>query len=347
MLQAVNNSKILQNADADLKFNKPELRISIDRMKASELGVSVQNISQVLQMALSNQQMGYFTKDGKQYSVIGQVERINRDDPNDLKKLYVTNSKGQSISLNNLVTIAEDVTPPTLFHFNRYRSATLSAGLEDGMTVGDGIKEIQAIADTVLDESFHTSLAGASRDYAESSGNTYFAFFLALVLIFLVLAAQFESFVDPFTIMFTVPLALAGAVISLSIFGQTLNIFSQIGMIMLIGLVTKNGILIVEFANQKQLQGIKKFQAVKEAAVARFRPILMTSLAMSLGALPLALSLGDAATSRIPLGIVIVGGVMFSLVLTLFVIPAIYSFLSTVKHKSKLDEMNNKPAASA
>lgn len=347
MLQAVNNSKILQNADADLKFNKPELRISIDRMKASELGVSVQNISQVLQMALSNQQMGYFTKDGKQYSVIGQVERINRDDPNDLKKLYVTNSKGQSISLNNLVTIAEDVTPPTLYHFNRYRSATLSAGLEDGMTVGDGIKEIQAIADTVLDESFHTSLAGASRDYAESSGNTYFAFFLALVLIFLVLAAQFESFVDPFTIMFTVPLALAGAVISLSIFGQTLNIFSQIGMIMLIGLVTKNGILIVEFANQKQLQGIKKFQAVKEAAVARFRPILMTSLAMSLGALPLALSLGDAATSRIPLGIVIVGGVMFSLVLTLFVIPAIYSFLSTVKHKSKLDEMNNKPAASA
>ena len=347
MLQAVNNSKILQNADADLKFNKPELRISIDRMKASELGVSVQNISQVLQMALSNQQMGYFTKDGKQYSVIGQVERINRDDPNDLKKLYVTNSKGQSISLNNLVTIAEDVTPPTLFHFNRYRSATLSAGLEDGMTVGDGIKEIQAIADTVLDESFHTSLAGASRDYAESSGNTYFAFFLALVLIFLVLAAQFESFVDPFTIMFTVPLALAGAVISLSIFGQTLNIFSQIGMIMLIGLVTKNGILIVEFANQKQLQGIKKFQVVKEAAVARFRPILMTSLAMSLGALPLALSLGDAATSRIPLGIVIVGGVMFSLVLTLFVIPAIYSFLSTVKHKSKLDEMNNKPAASA
>ena len=347
MLQAVNNSKILQNADADLKFNKPELRISIDRMKASELGVSVQNISQVLQMALSNQQMGYFTKDGKQYSVIGQVERINRDDPNDLKKLYVTNSKGQSISLNNLVTIAEDVTPPTLFHFNRYRSATLSAGLEDGMTVGDGIKEIQAIADTVLDESFHTSLAGASRDYAESSGNTYFAFFLALVLIYLVLAAQFESFVDPFTIMFTVPLALAGAVISLSIFGQTLNIFSQIGMIMLIGLVTKNGILIVEFANQKQLQGIKKFQAVKEAAVARFRPILMTSLAMSLGALPLALSLGDAATSRIPLGIVIVGGVMFSLVLTLFVIPAIYSFLSTVKHKSKLDEMNNKPAASA
>jgi multidrug efflux pump len=327
--------------DVNLKFNKPEIRIGIDRLKASEMGVSVQNISQVLQMALSNQQMGYFTKDGKQYSVIGQVERINRDDPNDLKKLYVTNNKGQSISLNNLVTINEDVTPPTLYHFNRYRSATISAGLADGMTVGDGIKEIRAIADTILDDSFQTSLAGTSRDYAESSGNTFFAFFLALVLIFLVLAAQFESFIDPFTIMLTVPLALAGAVLSLSVFGQTLNIFSQIGMIMLIGLVTKNGILIVEFANQKQLQGIKKFQAVKEAAVARFRPILMTSLAMSLGALPLALSLGDAATSRMPLGIVIVGGVLFSLVLTLFVIPAVYSFLSTVKHKSKLDEMHN------
>lgn len=345
MLDAVNKSKILQNADADLKFNKPELRVEIDRLKASELGVTVQNISQVLQMALSNQQMGYFTKDGKQYSVIGQVERINRDDPNDLKKLYVTNNKGQSISLNNLITIKEDVTPPTLYHYNRYRSATISAGLADGMTVGDGIKEMRAIADTILDDSFSTSLSGTSRDYAESSGNTYFAFFLALILIFLVLAAQFESFIDPFTIMFTVPLALAGAVISLSIFGQTLNIFSQIGMIMLIGLVTKNGILIVEFANQKQLQGIKKFQAVKEAAVARFRPILMTSLAMSLGALPLALSLGDAATSRMPLGIVIVGGVLFSLVLTLFVIPAVYSFLSTVKHKSKLDEMNNEGAA--
>lgn len=339
MLEAASKSKVLQGVDADLKFNKPEIRITIDRLKASELGISVQDISQTLQLALSNQRMGYFTKSGKQYSVIGQVERINRDDPGDLKNIYVTNNRGQSISLINLLSINEDVTPPTLYHFNRYRSATISSGLADGMTVGDGIKEIRAIADTVLDDSFRTALAGTSRDYAESSGNTYFAFFLALALIFLVLAAQFESFIDPFTIMVTVPLALAGAVLSLWIFGQTLNIFSQIGMIMLIGLVTKNGILIVEFANQKQLQGINKIQAVKEAAVARFRPILMTSLAMSLGALPLALSLGDAATSRIPLGIVIVGGVLFSLVLTLFVIPAIYSFLSTKKHKSELDNI--------
>lgn len=339
VLEAASKSSVLTSVDADLKFNKPEIRINIDRLKASELGVSIQDVSQTLQLALSNQRLGYFTKEGKQYSVIGQVDRINRDDPNDLANIYVNNSKGQPIPLTNLLTITEDVTPPTLYHFNRYRSATISAGLAEGKTIGDGIKEITAIADSVLDNSFSTSLAGASRDYSESSGNTYFAFFLALALIFLVLAAQFESFIDPFTIMVTVPLALAGAVLSLWLFDQTINIFSQIGMIMLIGLVTKNGILIVEFANKKQLEGMKKIPAVIDASVARLRPILMTSLAMSLGALPLALSLGDAATSRMPLGIVIVGGVMFSLFLTLFVIPAIYSFLSSRKKKSALDDI--------
>ncbi|MCW5917337.1 MAG: efflux RND transporter permease subunit [Ferruginibacter sp.] len=339
ILDAANKSTVLQGVDADLKFNKPEIRITIDRLKASELGVSVQDISQTLQLALANQRLSYFIKDGKQYQVIGQVERSNRDDPNDLKNFYVTNNKGQSIALINLLNITEDVTPPTLYHFNRYRSATISSGLAEGKTVGDGIKEIRAIADTILDDSFQTTLAGVSRDYEESSGNTYFAFFLAIGLIFLVLAAQFESFIDPLTIMITVPLALAGAVLSLWIFGQTLNIFSQIGMIMLIGLVTKNGILIVEFANQKQLQGEKKLQAVIDASVLRLRPILMTSLAMSLGALPLALSLGDASTSRMPLGIVIVGGVLFSLLLTLFVVPATYSFLSTKKRRSALDEI--------
>jgi multidrug efflux pump len=339
MLAAASKSEVLQGADADLKFNKPEIRISIDRLKASELGVSVQEISQTLQLALSNQRLGYFTKEGKQYSVLGQVERIDRDDPNDLKNIYVTNVRGESISLINLLNISEDVTPPTLYHFNRYRSATISSGLTDGKTIGDGIKEIKGIADSVLDNTFTTSLSGESRDFADSSGNTYFAFLLALALIFLVLAAQFESFIDPFTIMVTVPLAIAGAVLSLWIFDQTINIFSQIGMIMLIGLVTKNGILIVEFANQIQLQGVNKVEAVMEASKARLRPILMTSLAMALGALPLALSLGDAATSRIPLGIVIVGGIMFSLLLTLFIVPAVYSFLSTKKVKSKLDTM--------
>jgi multidrug efflux pump len=339
LLAAASKSSVLQGVDADLKFNKPEIRISIDRLKASELGVSVQDISQTLQLALSNQRMGYFTKEGKQYAVLGQVERIDRDDPNDLKTIFVTNVRGESISLINLLNISEDVTPPTLYHFNRYRSATISSGLADGKTVGDGIKEIKAIADTILDNSFTTSLSGASRDYADSSGNTYFAFLLALALIFLVLAAQFESFIDPFTIMVTGPLAIAGAVLSLWLFDQTINIFSQIGMIMLIGLVTKNGILIVEFANKIQLQGTNKVAAVIEAATARLRPILMTSLAMALGALPLALSLGDASTSRIPLGIVIVGGIMFSLLLTLFIVPAVYAFLSTKKAKNKLDSM--------
>ena len=342
MLDAAAKSKILSGVDADLKFNKPEIRISIDRLKASELGVSVQDISETLQLALSNQRMGYFTRLGKQYSVIGQVERENRDDPADLTNIFVTNNKGQSIALLNLLNISEDVTPPTLYHYNRYRSATISSGLVDGKTIGDGIKEIRAIADTILDKSFSVALSGASKDYADSSGNTYFAFILALVLIFLVLAAQFESFIDPFIIMITVPLAIAGAVLSLYLFGQTINIFSEIGMIMLIGLVTKNGILIVEFANQKQLQKIDKKTAVIDAAVARFRPILMTSLAMSLGALPLALSLGDAATSRIPLGIVIVGGIIFSLILTLFIIPAVYTYFSTGKKRSELDKI---PAA--
>lgn len=335
MLEAASKSQILQGVDADLKFNKPELRIEIDRLKASELGVSVNDISETLQLALSNQRMGYFTRSGKQYSVIGQVTRSDRDDPNDLKGLYVSNKNGQPIPLLSLLHISEDVTPPTLYHFNRYRSFTISSGLADGKTIGDGLKEIRAISDTLLDESFSTSLSGASKDYAESSGNTLFAFLLALALIYLVLAAQFESFLDPFTIMFTVPLAIAGAVLSLWLFGQTLNIFSEIGMIMLIGLVTKNGILIVEFANHQQLEQKKsKTAAVIDAAVGRFRPILMTSMAMSLGALPLALSLGEASTSRIPLGIVITGGVLFSLILTLFVIPAIYSYLATRKKQS-------------
>jgi len=339
-LEEANKNPVFQGVDVDLKFNKPELRINIERLKASQLGVSVDDISQTLQLALSNRRLGYFIRQGKQYDVIGQVARSNRDDPTDLKNIYVRNNRGETISLDNLVSIEEETTPPTIYHFNRYKSATISAGLAPGMTIGDGIKEMQKISDKYLDDTFATSLTGASRDFAESSGGTSFAFFLALGLIFLVLAAQFESFIDPFVIMVTVPLAIAGAVLSLWLFDQTLNIFSQIGMIMLIGLVTKNGILIVEFANQKRLAGYEKRSAVIEAATARMRPIIMTSLAMSLGALPIALSLGAASTSRIPLGIVIVGGILFSLVLTLFVIPAMYSYLSSKKKKvEELDIM--------
>ncbi|HMO62751.1 MAG TPA: efflux RND transporter permease subunit [Ferruginibacter sp.] len=330
-LEEANKNPVFQGVDVDLKFNKPELRIMIDRLKASNLGVNIQVISEALQLALSNRRIGYFTRSGKQYQVIGQVARNDRDDPADLKNIFVRNANGVSISLDNLVTIEEESTPPVIYHFNRYKSATISAGLAPDKTVGDGIKAMQGIAATVLDDSFSTALTGTSRDFAESSSNTAFAFVLALILIYLVLSAQFESFIDPFVIMITVPLALAGALLSLWLFNQTLNIFSQIGMIMLIGLVTKNGILIVEFANQKLLQGQKKIPAVIDASTARLRPILMTSLTMCLGALPLALSLGDASTSRIPLGIVIVGGILFSLILTLYVIPAMYSYLSSKK----------------
>jgi multidrug efflux pump len=248
------------------------------------------------------------------------------------------------ISLDNLVTFDEATTPSTIYHFNRYKSATISSGLAPGKTVGDGVKAMQEIAAKLLDDTFATSLTGTSRDFVESSSNTSFAFLLALGLIFLILAAQFESFIDPLIIMFTVPLAIAGALLSLWIFGHTLNIFSQIGMIMLIGLVTKNGILIVEFANQNRLKGMIKSDAVIYAASQRLRPILMTSLAMALGALPIALSLGAAATSRIPLGIVIVGGIIFSLVLTLFVIPAMYSYLSTEKKRSELEILDEQAA---
>lgn len=337
-LEAASNSEVLVQVDADLKFNKPELKVEINRLKATQLGVSVQDISQTLQLAYSNLRFGYFTKEGKQYQVMGQVSRINRDDPSDLRSLYVRTRNGELVSIDNLVTIEESTTPPTLYHFNRFKSATISAGLAPGKTVGDGIKEMEAIKQKVLDDTFVTSLSGTSRDYAESSSNTSFAFLLALALIYLILAAQFESFIDPLTIMFTVPLAIAGALISLWIFGGTLNIFSQIGMIMLIGLVTKNGILIVEFANQKRREGLSKFEAVLEASRMRLRPILMTSLTMALGSLPIALSLGAASTSRQPLGIVIVGGILFSLILTLFVIPAMYTFLSRKNIPATFDE---------
>lgn len=337
-LDEAGKSPVLQGVDADLKFNKPELRINVDRLKASELGVSVDDISQTLQLALSNRRLGYFTKEGKQYQVMGQVDRKDRDDPTDLKALYVRNTAGEMIGLDNLVTFEEATSPSTIYHFNRYKSATISAGLAPGKTIGDGIAVMQEIASKQLDPTFATQLSGSSRDFKESSSNTSFALILALGLIFLVLAAQFESFIDPFIIMVTVPLAIAGALLSLWIFGHTLNIFSQIGMIMLIGLVTKNGILIVEFANQNRLKGMHRTEAAIYAAGQRLRPILMTSLAMALGALPIALSLGAAATSRVPLGVVIVSGIIFSLILTLFVIPAMYSYMSSAKKRSQLDE---------
>jgi len=298
------------------------------------LGLNIADVADVVSSAFSGRRIAYYVSNGMQYQVIAQVELADRRDPASIEKLYVRNSRGENIPITSVIKMEENSNPPTLYHFNRFKSATISASLAEGKTIGDGVKAMQAIADKLLDESFSTDLSGPSRDFRESSSNTSFAFGLALVLIYLVLAAQFESFKDPFTIMITVPLAMAGALLSLWLFDQTLNIFSQIGMIMLIGLVTKNGILIVEFANKKREAGLGKTQAVLEASTQRLRPILMTSLATALGALPIALSLGAAATSRMPLGIVVVGGLLFSLILTLFVIPAVYTYISS-KHGTK------------
>jgi multidrug efflux pump subunit AcrB len=306
----------------------------VDRLKATSLGVNEKDVSDALNYAFSGGRIGYFLRNNKQYYIIAQVDRENRNKPADISSLYVRNNAGAMIQLDNLVKMEENSNPPSLYHYNRYKSAIVSANLATGKTIGEGLDEMRRIASKLLDESFSTDLAGPSRDFAESNSNISFSLVLALLMIFLILAAQFESFIDPLIIMFTVPMAITGAMLSLWIFGQTLNIFSEIGMILLIGIVTKNGILIVEFANQKRKDGLSKRVAAFEAASARFRPILMTSLATICGALPIAFALGSGAQSRVSLGIVVVGGLLFALILTLFVIPVTYIVLSGKKTKS-------------
>ncbi|MEJ5091621.1 MMPL family transporter [Sphingobacterium faecium] len=341
-MDAVNDDPTFSITDVNLKFNKPEVYVNIDREKALSLGVSILDVAQTLQMSLSGQRFGYFMMNGRQYQVIGQFDKKDTSTPLDLASIFVKNKEGQLIQLDNIVKIEEQSSPPQLYHNNRYMSATVSAGLAPGKSLGEGIEAMDRIKSKVLDETFTTDLGGESRDFRESGSNTMFAFGLALLLIYLILAAQFESFIDPFVIIITVPLAVAGALFSLWLFGQSWNIFSQIGTIMLIGLVTKNGILIVEFANQLGEEGKSKYEAIIEASAGRLRPILMTSLAIALGALPIALSLGAASTSRIGMGVVIVGGTLFSLVLTLFVIPAIYLMWSRIKkHNPELSNIED------
>lgn len=345
-MEEVSQDPTFTTSDVNLKFNKPEINLTIDRDKAKNLGVSIVDIAQTLQLGLSGQRFSYFFMNGKQYQVIGQFDVSNRKDPLDLSSVYVRNDKGQLIQLDNLVTAKEESSPPQLYRNNRFISATVSAGLAPGRSIGDGIEAMDRIAAKVLDESFTTDLSGESRDFKESSSNTMFAFGLALLLVYLILAAQFESFKDPIIIILTVPMAVAGAFLSLWLCGQSWNIFSQIGTIMLIGLVTKNGILIVEFANQLKEQGKSVQEAIREAAVSRLRPILMTSLAIAIGALPIAMALGAAAKSRMSMGTVIIGGTLFSLILTLFVIPAIYSMWSK-EHKENTDLKQSLAAALA
>ncbi len=327
-LDAARNDPTFTFVDVDLRFNKPELVVSIDRNRAQSLGVSVSDIAETLQLTLGGQRYGYFILGNKQYEVIGQLERGGRSQPADLGSIYVRSTSGRMIPLDNVIQVTESSSPPTLYRFNRYTSATISANLAEGRTIGDGVAAMRAIAERKLDDRFSTALAGQSRDFEESSSSLLFVFFFALLLVYLTLAAQFESFRDPAIVMITVPLALSGAMGALWLTNETLNIFSQIGLVMLIGLVTKNGILIVEFANQRKLSGLSVREAIEDAAAARFRPILMTSLSTILGILPIALALGTGSGSRVSMGIAVVGGMIVGTTLTLFVIPAIYSYVS-------------------
>ena len=332
-MEKVYESPVFQMADVDLKFSKPEARININRNKASVMGVSTKNIAQTLQYGLADQRMGYFYMNGKQYEIVGEINRQQRNKPVDLKSIYVRSDKGEMIQMDNLIDLEEGIAPPKLYRYNRFASATVSAGLADGKTIGDGLDEMDRIAEEVLDDTFRTALSGDSKEYRESSSSLMFAFILALVLIYLILSAQFESFKDPLIIMFTVPLAVAGALIFMAFDGQTMNIYSQIGIIMLIGLVAKNGILIVEFANQKQESGINRLEAIRDASIQRLRPILMTSVSTILGLIPLAFATGEGANGRIAMGVAVVGGMLVSTLLTLFVVPAIYLYISTDRSK--------------
>ena len=325
----VYESPVFQMADVNLKFSKPEARISINRDKANVMGVSTRDIAQTLQYGLSGQRMGYFYMNGKQYEIVGEINRQQRNKPVDLKSIYIRSGSGEMIQMDNLIELAEGIAPPQLYRYNRFVAATVSAGLAEGKTIGEGLNAMDAIAAEVLDDTFRTALTGESKEYRESSSSLMFAFILALVLIYLILAAQFESFKDPFVIMLTVPLAVGGALIFMHFNDQTMNIYSQIGIIMLIGLVAKNGILIVEFANQKQETGLDKFTAIREAAIQRLRPILMTSVSTILGLVPLAFATGEGANGRIAMGISVVGGMLISTFLTMFIVPAVYTYIST------------------
>lgn len=337
-MEKVYESPVFQMADVDLKFSKPEARININRDKASVMGVSTKNIAQTLQYGLADQRMGYFYMNGKQYEIVGEINRQQRNKPVDLKSIYVRSDKGQMIQMDNLIDLEEGIAPPKLYRYNRFASATVSAGLAEGKTIGDGLDEMDRIAEEVLDDTFRTALSGDSKEYRESSSSLMFAFVLALVLIYLILSAQFESFKDPLIIMFTVPLAVAGALVFMAIDGQTMNIYSQIGIIMLIGLVAKNGILIVEFANQKQEAGVSRLESIREASIQRLRPILMTSVSTILGLIPLAFATGEGANGRIAMGVAVVGGMLVSTILTLFVVPSIYLYISTDRSKNSVEK---------
>ena len=334
-MNKVYENSTFQMADVNLKFSKPEVRIEINREKANLMGVHTRDIAQTLQYGLSGQRMGYLYLNGKQYEIVGEINRQQRNAPSNLKSIYMRSATGEMIQMDNLVELIEGIAPPKLYRYNRFVAATISAGLAEGKTIGDGLDEMDKIAADVLDDTFRTALSGESKEFRESSSSLFFAFGLALVLIYLILAAQFESFKDPIIIMITIPLAIFGALIFMLVGDQTMNIYSEIGMIMLVGLVAKNGILIVEFANQRQKNGEDKMTAIREASVQRLRPILMTSTSTMLGLLPLMFATGEGANGRIAMGTAVVGGMLISTIMTMYVVPAIYSYISTDQSKEE------------
>jgi len=318
----------LSNLDSDLDLNKPQLKVDVDRDKVASLGVDLETLGRTLETLLGGRQVTRFKREGQQYDVVVQVADEDRVTPADLEKIYVRAENGEMIQLSNLVTLNETVAPKELNHFNQLRSATFTATLAEGATLGEALGDLEEIVREVIPPSAQVDYAGQSREFKESSAEIYVTFILALIFIYLVLSAQFESFIDPLTIMLTVPLSITGGLLGLYLTGGTLNIYSQVGLVTLIGLITKHGILIVEFANQMRQRGRGIRDAVVEASGLRLRPILMTTGAMALGAVPLAIASGAGAESRQDIGVVIVGGLLVGTLFTLFVIPVVYTYFA-------------------
>jgi multidrug efflux pump len=319
------------NVDTDLKLNKPELSVIVNRDKSMDTGVQIETVGRTLETMLGGRQVTRFKRDGEQYDVIVQVADSDRATPSDIRDIFVRAKDGSMIPLANLLTVDETVSPRELNHFGQRRAVTITANLTPGYAMGEALQFLEATAGRVLPPGYAVDYAGQSREFKLSSSSLALTFILALAFIYLVLAAQFESFRDPFIIMLTVPLSMTGALLALLLSGGTLNVYSQIGLVTLVGLITKHGILIVEFANQLQEQGRNLRQAVIEASELRLRPILMTTGAMVLGTIPLALASGAGAESRQQIGWVIVGGLLLGTLFTLFVVPTVYTLLARRK----------------
>jgi multidrug efflux pump len=347
LLARARQVKGLINVDSDLRVNKPELTVNFDRDRAEDLGVPVGDVATTLQVLLGGNRTSTFTRNNKQYDVIVQLDPRARATPSDMTGLYVRGRAGELVKLEALASVKEGVGPRELNHFNRVRASTLTAGLAPGFTLGEALDSLTRIASEVLPKGSSTALAGESRELDESGSSLYFAFLLALLVVFMVLASQFESLIHPFTVLLAVPLAVTGALFTLKLAGATLNLYSQIGMILLIGLVTKNSILLVEYINQLRERGMSTLDAALESGRIRFRPILMTSVATVMGAVPIAFGLGAGSISRRPLGYAIVGGVLFSTLLTLYVVPAVYVIFDGLRQRVRGRGKTGQPSLAA